>query len=527
MPRNPNLNRRGLAMLLVLVGLMIGTILATAYLASRDNSAAIGENIASAARARWAAASALELGIAVMQTETSWRTKQPNGKLLDDYTLAGAIVDLDIIDLETGGPTTAGSSHFELTATATTGGIEQTATAVAYVPRGKANSVAVDLSEFAIFATGKIELTNQATLTRWPTAPLSAVGRRIVIGTNATAAGSIQIKDAAAAIDTTIYHGPAASGSLVLNSGGPPIEQVELRDLIPVPAPPDSGVALPSEQSPYPKAHMSGGVYTVTSDLRWDSAHLENGALVIIPGTFTLTTDQDRRLESNSKMLVDGHLTLVVFDDLLLNHASIELTPGATLTIYVRDRLEVDDSYIGDERADNSRDNTGDASWMDPQRIRIFSMAPASGRKWELKHNSVVKASIYAPTERFEITDDSALYGRVTAKRVEVKNNGAIFYDHGLAGSGGYSDPDSPIYDTDGDLKDALGLLTSLDPEVLAALSDALGLEVLAGGKSITGDTVVKLPPEPPLPGEPTPRPVPVEYEIVSFGTDMTEWERK
>ena len=29
MPRNPNVNRRGLAMLLVLVGLMIGTILAT------------------------------------------------------------------------------------------------------------------------------------------------------------------------------------------------------------------------------------------------------------------------------------------------------------------------------------------------------------------------------------------------------------------------------------------------------------------------------------------------------------------
>ena len=120
-----------------------------------------------------------------------------------------------------------------------------------------------------------------------------------MIGTNATAAGSIEIKDAAAAIDTTVYYGPAASGSLVLNSGGPPIEQVELRDQIPVPAPPDSGVAQPTEPSPYPKAHMSGGVYTVTSDLRWESAHLENGALVIVPGTFTLTTDLDRRLESN------------------------------------------------------------------------------------------------------------------------------------------------------------------------------------------------------------------------------------
>ncbi|MCZ6811090.1 MAG: hypothetical protein O7D97_03725, partial [Planctomycetota bacterium] len=110
MPRNPNVNRRGLAMLLVLVGLMIGTILATAYLASRDNSAAIGENIAAAARARWGAASALELGIAIMQTQTDWRTSHINGKLLDDYSfLAGATIDLDIIDLQTALPPTAES----------------------------------------------------------------------------------------------------------------------------------------------------------------------------------------------------------------------------------------------------------------------------------------------------------------------------------------------------------------------------------------------------------------------------------
>ena len=261
---------------------------------------------------------------------------------------------------------------------------------------------------------------------------------------------------------------------------------------------------------------MSGGEDTITSDSRWESARLEDGALVIVPGTFTLTTDRECRLESNSKMLVDGHLTLVVFDGLRLEDAAIELKPGATLTIYVRGEFLVEDSYIGDERTDNSRDNTGNASWMDPQRIRIFSMAPDSGTNWELKNNSVVKASIYAPTERFEVENDSALYGRVTAERVEVKNNGAIFYDHGLAGLGGYTDPDSPIYDSDGYLKDALGLLTSLDPEVLAALSDALGVDVLAGGTS-----------GPQLPGQPTPRPVPVEYEIVSFGTDMTEWERK
>ncbi len=54
-----NPRRRGVAMLLVIVSLMMATIMATAYLASRDNSAAIGQNIASAAAARWSATTGL------------------------------------------------------------------------------------------------------------------------------------------------------------------------------------------------------------------------------------------------------------------------------------------------------------------------------------------------------------------------------------------------------------------------------------------------------------------------------------
>ena len=49
--------RRGIAMLLVLVCLFTATIIATSYLASRDNSAAIGSNVTEASAARWSAAS--------------------------------------------------------------------------------------------------------------------------------------------------------------------------------------------------------------------------------------------------------------------------------------------------------------------------------------------------------------------------------------------------------------------------------------------------------------------------------------
>ena len=56
-------NRRGIAMMLVLISLALATILASAYLASRDNSLAIGRNATASAAARWAALSALEIGV--------------------------------------------------------------------------------------------------------------------------------------------------------------------------------------------------------------------------------------------------------------------------------------------------------------------------------------------------------------------------------------------------------------------------------------------------------------------------------
>ncbi len=60
-------------MLLVLISMGIATVLTTAYLASRDNSAAIGRNIADSYAARWAAFTGIELTAAIMETETAWQ----------------------------------------------------------------------------------------------------------------------------------------------------------------------------------------------------------------------------------------------------------------------------------------------------------------------------------------------------------------------------------------------------------------------------------------------------------------------
>ena len=532
MPRNPNVNRRGLAMLLVLVGLMIGTILATAYLASRDNSAAIGENIADAAAARWGAASALELGIAIMQTQTDWRTSHINGKLLDDYPfLAGATIDLDIIDLQTTLPPTAESEYIQLTATATVDGLQQTAIAIAHVSAAPGAAVSVDLSEFAVFASERIRLQDMATVTRWPTAPLSHLGRRIAFATRGNSPSTVEIYGAATAIDTTLYHGPGTSQSLVTINNDTIVEQVSLQDQIPVPAPPTPSALPPDGVTTYPDLLINTATTIAANERRNNIEILTSAGIVTLQGDIVVVAEEDLDLLPGSMMIIDGNVELDVFGDLTMDYAAIELKPNATLTIYVRDDVQLNFSYIGDERVDDLRDSSGYASWMDPERIRFFTRPlPAEGdddgtlsQDWTLDYNSVVKGSLYSAHARVTIETDSALYGRVAATRLLIQDNGSLFYDHTLDSGMGYMNLDGPLYDVNEHIFDEFLGLASLDDADLLAASDATGTVIYCNGETYgtaPAEEIIVA-----APGEPTPRPVPVEYEIVSFGTDMRDWE--
>ncbi len=520
-----NPRRRGAAMLLVIVSLMMATIMATAYLASRDNSAAIGQNVASAAAARWSATTGLELGIAIFQTETDWRTAHVTGKLLDNYAVDGALVDLDIVDIATGQPPTARSEYIRLTSTATVDGVEQVATAMAYVPLDYDSTVSVDLSEFAIFTGQDLELSDDAILTRWPMAPLAGIGLRIAVGTQAVDPSSIDLLGNASVIDTTVYHDSGASGALITNSSSSSVDQIALSGAIPMPAAPDPGVTEPEDPSPNSPLDTLGQTITYTTDGRWDRVIYENSQ-VTLQGDITLVTDDDRRLLVGTTLKIDGNVTLVVFGDLIMDNSAIELMPGSTLAMYVRGAMELSDSYIGDERVDTTRDNSGNAPYMDPDRVQIYSLPPYQN-DWSLEDNSVVKASIYAPGYAMEIADDSAVYGRVAADELRIRDQGALFYDHSLDSRNGYTNTDSKLYDAGGALIAELSLLLSLNDSDLQSFADAIGTDVRGGGETIVSATAMPDAAAVVLPGDPTPRPVPVDYQIVTFGTDVKTWEEQ
>jgi hypothetical protein len=516
-------------MLLVIISLATATIITTAYLASRDNSGVIGENVNSATTARWAALSGVEVAVAVLETETAWRDGHVDGVLIDDYVLGRATLHVTVEDLETGQPPTADTCHVRVSARASVDGVAQTASATAFVGSAPGGSrlVALDLAEFAVFTRDEMLLRDAATVTRWPVAPASVLGRRLAIGTRAIDAGAVQLSGTAAIIDATIYYGAEASPGLVLNFSGPPIAEHEFADRIPMPA-----ASLPSGDLPGAGASdveplVTSGAAVLHDDTRYERIELlTSGGVLWATGDIGILSDGDMSFMPGSSMVVNGNVTLIVSGDLVMReHTYIELLPDASLTIHVGGDLDLRDAYIGDARVDHDeRDASGGAAWMDPRRVVIHDIVPGGG-SWRLHDNSVLKGSIYAPGAALEIRNDSAVYGRIAVGDAELRENAAVFYDHALDTGAGYTSPDSLVFDTDGNIDGQILGLPTFGETLLEKLAELLDVAVMSNGS--TYGTVEEPGVVVPVPGEVTPRPVPVEYDILAFGADLLEWETR
>jgi hypothetical protein len=141
-----------------------------------------------------------------------------------------------------------------------------------------------------------------------------------------------------------------------------------------------------------------------------------------------------------------------------------------------------------------------------------------------------MKANVYARATRFEIKDQSALYGRVAASEVRMSEQGALFYDPGLNRDAGYTNPESELYDINGLLITNVKTLASLTTSDLQTLADDTGIVV----KPVTDEVAVVQPadysddaPDLGIPTEPTPRPVHIDYQLTAYGANVRNWEHR
>lgn len=502
--RTTRRRRRGVAMLLVIVSLVMATILSTAYLASRDNSTLIGQNIADAAAARWASESALELGVAMLETPTAWRTDHAGGTFFEDRPLGTARVTLEAIDLETGQPPTASTHHVRLTATATFGDVEQVATAEAYVAPPEYRDVDVDLSEFAIFGRGEVQLNDRALVSRWIEAPLSRTPRRQYVGTRSLSLSAIQVNGSATAVDTTFVVPPGTSGLLKMLLTSLGLVKDDMNDPIPVPNPPSPGVVDPSGSGATTEVDAASATFTVASDARWTRLRLGSNSRMTVQDNVRVVSDEDIRLESGTVVVVNGRVKLVAWDDFEMQNAAILLNPGARLEIFVGDQLVLDDAYIGDAASYVSSVETADTQYVHPNRVRIYSIG-STARTFVMQSDSLLKGSVYAPVANFVMQDRARLFGRIVGNQINVRHDAAVLYDPALNSGVGYVNPRSYIFEVDGDIKQQVKDVSQI-PDGYLTLS----------GSAISPSA---------NPAIPTARPILVEADETAVGADSDAWE--
>lgn len=524
-------SRRGLAMLLVILSLAMATILTTSYLASRDNSIEIGRNVSDAAAARWAAESALDLTIAVLQTDSEWRLNHTNGYLMELMPLSGALVSVRLIDLETGLSPTIRTQVVRIVSTALVDGIRKTATAQARIRSIEHGKTAeVDLSEFAVFAVQSAEFTHQSLLGPWESSPGMNMYPRMNLGTQGTSSGTITIADDATIIDGNVFHGPGVSGSYLSTTKEQYLHEFGLDDHIPAPTPPGPGVAPPS-----------GGLIldlllTITNLLggsnRYSNITLStSGSYLRLGDNSTLISNNNLTMHNGAGILVEGKSKIVIFGNVTMHPNSwIELRPAGSLDLFVFGNVTITDAFIGQQRSNRAiRDNSSQSTWMDPRRLRIYSIPsintgdPVNTPTWTLTQQSVVKATTYLPNANVVVRGSSALFGRATASTFALRENAALFYDPTLNRGGGYTNTTGPMYTGAGKLMSEFVSLSSLDADDLTALAASTSLLIKAGNNTFgtfTNDTDTA------VPGDPTPRPIEVEYDLKTVDFDLTQWEQ-
>lgn len=528
-------SRRGAAMLLVIISLMMATILTTAYLSSRDNSGLIGMNASRGASARAAALSGLDMAAAMMQTQTNWRTADVAGMLLNNAPVGGGTVSVRATDELTKLAPTATSEYLSLSSTGMVDGVDETATARVYAPVGGGNTVDVDLSDFAVFAGTRLDMANRGTITRWSKSPLFAIPSRVSVGTCATSAASIVMSDTSGAIDGSVYVPPGSSSSLVVTASGPAVQNMALKDTIPMPAAPNVGLAA-AVAIPVPvDAVVNGGTSTIIANARYRILEIKNNGIRTFQGNLRIVTERDLKINSGGKLAINGNVKLAVFGDLIMDLGAIELSPTSTLSLYVRGSgavtsVNLRDSYIGDARTDKIRDNTGAAKYFNPAQIAIFSMPPiATAANWLIERNTVVKGSMYCPdAAKVTIQDQSALYGRIATKAMAMSGDAAIFYDPRLNSRNGYATTTSPLYNKDGTIVSAYKNLISLDTSSLQAAADLSGKTVRGityGSTDVTPASALPVAPPPADGSGITPRPERITYELLTLSNNVRDWE--
>ncbi len=501
--RNSAPHTRGSVVLLALAAVATATLLGLTLASTRDANIAASTNLVKAAKARAAAAGAVDLATDVLRdpqvligAARNAPTLAEDGTLFEGLSIGDSVVRARVYDLVTHEPAHAASEAVEISVEGSCGGVTQTTRAVGRItPPAQSAEADIDCSEFALLATESLSIERDALLTRWPSAPLSALCEPVAYGlANGGTAGLSVSAEANTFGCARVVRGnfarsvDACESDLALGTLHIPAE-IHVA-LAPLPTARDDDA---SDNSVLRIDGLWDGELDADDRLSDESGSTTTGHIcargnVVVPTraaavlrhALVLDVAGDFIMERGARLRVEGNTSLVVRGDVILQSASLEVVPGAQLTVVASGNVSLEASYLGGERSDANemRDASGLARYDGgATRVALFL---AGNHSILLSEGSVLKGEVHAPEARVSLESRSAVYGRVLGREVQLRAGTALFFDPALDSKRGWSTPNSGVWTALGAVRPAIREVERLDAASLARFAEETSIAPVA-----------------------------------------------
>ena len=447
--------RRGVAMLLVMLGLVVCTLLTAGFLSTQGTSIGIAHNERDAEQSRMLAQAGIDMCYAQIRQldaartsadQPSWREKMSPGTWLNNYAVGKGTVTVkaasadgassfsadphqSVILTSTG---TCSARNFTLTGTiGPTGGGE--------VFRGGnffQGNVIVGSGGLPLLAPiALVDSYNSAS------GPYSTSGTKAVVWTNSTQGGAVTV-NTNSVLDGPIVGGVGALLSSVLNllggllgSGGTVTAAQEVRDPGFVLTPNLTGLSSISTLT-YTTGSPPTGLYN-TLNLNFHSP----SAISLQSGTYAVTGDLV--VQGSTKVSVPGNTVIYVGGNFTMGSSSaITVGTAGSLTIYVAGNTTISAATIS-------------ASGSNPLPSQVQILGLPSAGNIQITGASKVVGVLYSPKSSVTMqTGTPQVFGAVVAHDMTLLNTAQFHYDEATKTvklsniSGGTAPPGAADYTT-------------------------------------------------------------------------------
>ena len=476
-------SRRGIAMMLVLVAMVVTVVLTSAAIVSRETSPAMGENAAALASTSWGAESAANYAVGVLAKGFDWESAiGPDGTFMDSMTVGAATVKVTLQDLE-GNVPDAQDRDLIMIAVATVNGISTTVRRAISLgePGDPMDALDLRMGEFAILGVADLTVEPGAKLGVWPLSPEATARPQLKMATAFASASNLSVSLIGALGPIEMHADASADVGIVsqIASAGYS-NQWQMPVTLPI-----LSIGVPSAA----QAAMPGGgdfepatnaVVALPGTKDYGRIRVRDGAVATIDGTVPVALRCDEFEVENGTIRIVGDVSIYVRDRVRVRNLGriVMADPEAELRLIVCKDVELDgNAQVGVAESDAGRAAGALQTWIEPDRVQICEVDPTQGGSGlvsiTVDDNSTLLASVHAPLGSFAVQSNSTLVGRVTGKSVRIGATATVLYDPTLDNRIGFSNQNSPLY------ADAL----TLNPIMEAALDDVAS----SGVKTIEG----------------------------------------